>query len=335
MYIVKLKPDIIEGDDQYNTYFRGRYVYAYNWYQLIPFAEDWDNPEIGVTPSEFITLERGEDIDHDYLALGYGDYEDYIDKTLTERANSIKPYIVANSLVKEPVDEGAMTSIKTFRSGLAQYILDCNEDGFDWYTDSDQLELMLKYYANGMTNCTVHNLELFLNTGVVKTPSQSTCDCEYSSSTNKTSSSISNTTTVSVSGCGCGISNNYTGTYYNSCDPIFLYRTGIYNYMTRTFSDIDFWSANQNREVLEWMNTILNKILELDLPLTSSVVNKFDDCVCNNVDSSAQVRYRTMLSNLSKAIILILDGKIESNRNFIIISFENWAKYLYERMYWG
>ena len=57
MNIVKFRDTIIPGDVIFNTYFKGKYVYAINWKYLAQISG-----EDGITQSEYIELSRNDDM---------------------------------------------------------------------------------------------------------------------------------------------------------------------------------------------------------------------------------------------------------------------------------
>lgn len=335
MNIVKFKDTIIE-DEFFNNYLRGKYVYCINWTYIIPFSELRDNNR----DSDYVVLSRNTDMIEEFGITHYGLYEDYagyVDIEATSKANSIERFIYLNKFT--PDDEITIEELRRFRQWLAGILLQ-NQSFIESYTDEvEKLNSMLKYYRDNMMDCTIKGLLNFTDKLTTADVQTSSCGCGSSNSVVQigkvvmgTGGTTSNTSLQSVSSCGCGSTATVTPTINSLCEPILTYRISIYNYMVSIFSDIQYW-INQV-DICGEMKKYIDGIIKCDFKLASSLIDKFADCTCNNANSSEQVRLMNMLRNLSTALGYIINDQVSGNRNFISEAFKNWAKYLYEKMYW-
>lgn len=299
MNIIKLKD--IQGSDYFNESLKGRYAFLVRGVYVYPM----DGVPRGITVDDYWRMERDltpKDIER---GIDVNTLSNYVDQVRTSSLNDISLFQSANNLV---FNELTISELKVFRSWLAG-VLSKNTTYIEHYDKSGRLEVMLNYYAHDMLDSTLKNLSQFSSTQVAQLITHSSCGC-------------SSNTVVGTN-----------GTYTNLCDPVMIYRQGIYNYMTTVFSDIEYWS-NQ-LDVVSHMIPYIEGILKADLPLTSITTNeKYIDCTCTNIDYNEQSRMRDILKRLIQALEYIRDDKISGNKNYITSALSDWSRYLYERMYW-
>lgn len=299
MNIIKLKD--IQGSEYFNESLKGRYAFLVRGVYVYPM----DGVPRGITVDDYWRMERDltpEDIER---GTDVNTLSDYVDHVRTSSLNDISLFQSANNLV---FNELTISELKVFRGWLAD-ALSKNTTYVEHYDKSGRLEVMLNYYAHDMLDDTLKNLSQFSSTQVAQLITHSSCGC-------------SSNTVVGTN-----------GTYTNLCDPVMIYRQGIYNYMTTVFSDIEYWS-NQI-DVVSHMIPYIEGILRADLPLTSITINeKYIDCTCTNIDYNEQSRMRDILKRLIQALEYIRDDKISGNKNYITSALSDWSRYLYEHMYW-
>lgn len=301
MNIVKFRDTIIEGDDRFNSKFKGKYCYVVNWWYCVAFDD--------ITSEHYVDLSYQNVQDVDLEFIDYRDYIAEVDVVATEKANSIEKFRYLNEFAVD--DNITLDELKMFRTWLAS-ILHENQQFIESYTDDvDKLNHMLEYYKADMTDAAVYALATFADEKSV--------------------------TTLSLqSGCGCSSSPTYqlgaTPAGVTICDPLMTYRHNIYLYMVQIFSDIAYWLGQV--EICGEMKKYIDGIIKANLPLASSVANQFEDCACLNLDKSEQIRLMDMLSQLSIALGYIVDDDVTGHRNYITHAFSDWSTYLYEKMRW-
>lgn len=292
-----------EEREIFNTFFRGKYAYAINWTYAVPLSE--------ITTEQYKKLERGElkldgeenvlSIDHKLnidLFSGYSDHEE------TEKSNSVVNFIEANKFTLD--DDITLGEIKRFRTWLAETLLSILVE------PEEQTKEMLEYYANEMYDDTIKHLTHF---------------APYESAP----------TVVNLSSCNCATNKNLVtqsqGALY-SCDPIAVYRKGVYDKMVEVFSSIDFWK-NLSTDFLTEFKKYIDGIIKLNLPLyTSPYVSDLFDCSCLSDHNSLQIKMIGYLQNLSTALEYLKEGDLYSHKNMISDSLLKWSSYLYEKMRW-
>ena len=305
----------------FNENFRNKYTYVINWKMLIPISINTGNPW---------------DI-HDDTYIYYSIYPNTIpikidmncfDSSWYDQATSLK--IMHDEQIKceylnefTPDDDITIDELKKFRTWLASILL-ANEPLINERSDKELLVNMLSYYKQGMTDVTVKmlgNMTPYMEQHVI-----------VAGDNKKNMLGISQL--AYSAGCGCNNSQtNYAASSNSVCDPINIYRTSIYNYMVKVFSDISYWAAQ--KEICAEMKKYIEGILKAGLPLSSKIIDPFADCTCSSTDTDMEARYHKMLEQLSVALGYIIDSNIDGNRNFISSSFNNWAVYLYENMWWA
>ena len=322
--------------------YRGKYTYVVNWKYIFRFED--------ITREEYIGLSNGvlniEDFTDKYILLE--SYKEQVDQDATDRANTISRWVANN---KYPIfDSIDIEDLKRFRTLLAELLLNTHmiDGGYDFsfYTDDQRLQKMLEYYAANMNDCAVIALLNFEDIAATQSLTNSVgCGCGVSnpdyvlsggrvSVINGINGSAAMSTLSKSAGCGCGSSKTYAGLSTSVCDPVAIYRTNVYNYMVKVFSDINFWTIDDHYDVCGWMKTYIDEIIRLNFPLASSIIDSFADCTCKNTDGDEQKRLMDMLRSLSTALGYIIKDEVLGNRNYITKSFTDWATYLYEKMYW-
>lgn len=325
----------------FNDNFRNKYTYVVNWQYLIPLTTPtgtpWDytdgtyidyslNPDQYPDGLSFNTLPKipFKCFDTSWKSPSTETEKYWYDKTTTTKTirNEQIKYEYLNEFT--PDDNITIDELKRFRKWLASILLE-NEPLIQEWPTEDLLRIMLTYYKQDMKDSTIEMLAFMA-------PYMEQRELVIGSN-NQTRMGF-----LGISlGAGCGCSNNglanYTGIAANAaCDPIGMYRTAIYNYMVDTFSNLNYWT--QQVEICIEMKKYIDGILKAGFPLSSNIVDTITDCSCSSVDTDAEATYRKMLENLSTSLQYIIDDEISGNKNFILTSFNNWAVYLYEHMYW-
>jgi len=246
------------------------------------------------------------------------EFAQHIDQDQSERMIRYIWSRMCGKNAKANTSDLTVDQLKVFRTWLAQTLLE-NTPLLEERSDYDTITTMLEYYKNNMYSPVIKALS-DMKDYIKEQPL-------VIGQTQHTGLQIS-------SGCGCmgGMpALGYTGNTV-VCDPIQLYRNAMYNYMVKTFSDIQYWMDQV--EICTDMKAYIEGILAVGLPLSTSVVDPYADCTCSSVNGAEEQRYRTMLKNLIQALEYIITNKVSGNRNMITTAFTDWATYLYESMYW-
>lgn len=304
MNIVKLKDIVKPDDDFFNNHLKGKYAWWVHMRYIIPFEH------MGI--QGYVACE--ENINDLFKPPFKTEYRDtynqemwtYIDQEATDAANCVNTYKMKNSYA--PDADITAEEVKLFRMWLATALLlfDQNNRGQQLYNIFSSIQTTtLQYYANNMFD------------NVIKTLNE-----------------ISNTQTTQQvsSACACHSSSDLSSLYKTStCDPIAIYRKGIYNEMVNMFSEIDFWMQFSDEFLMEFKKYIDN-IINMNLWLsTSSHVNVFADCTClNSPDNSNQ----DILKKLSISLDYMIKKKTAGHKNYIADALYEWASKLYEMMQW-
>lgn len=321
--------------NQFNGLYRNRYAYAVNWKYILPFEATPGNPFEPDTITagryqSYVSYCRDESqctVDNDRL-YPFNTMKDWMDipRTLQLMYNEHTKYTYLNEFT--PDDDITIEELKQFRKWLATILLQ-NEPVIQEWDTEDLLRPMLTYYAQDMKDNTVALLSGFAPYMDLR-----------SLITGTTQQTLMGLSGIRLS-AGCGCTNNggantmlgASGTSGVVCDPLNIYRTAMYNYMVETFSNICYWT--EQIEICEEMVKYIKGILKVGLPLATNVVDPYADCTCSSLDTDMDARYRKMLENLVQALEYIINNQVDGNRNFINTSFNNWATYLYEHMYWA
>jgi hypothetical protein len=253
----------------------------------------------------------------------------YVDMVETDRINNTIDYRLKNSFVPE---QTTIEDLKKFRTWLAVQLLKHDQTDFDIYGpekfDENDLQApptpiqkmsifsakethILEYYANNMTDQTILNLMDFAKPSIgINNITTNSCGCSY----------------------GADLSNLYN-TQLTACDPISIYRKGIYNGMVEMFSKIDFWTRFESGsyDFIDSMKQYIDDIIKCNLPL-SKPTNSFEDCPCS--PKSEHERLQDILKRLSISLGYITSNQVLGHKNYITDALTDWAKELYEIMYW-
>lgn len=138
------------------------------------------------------------------------------------------------------------------------------------------------------------------------------------------------------SGCDCGTSMTQAPITLGQsaiCDPVATYRASIYSLMVELFSDMRFWKLLGSQFLINVADRV-DAILDNHFVLSTDQIDRFVDCTCKNINSNEQERLEGILSRFANALRKIAANKESGEKNNIMISLNDWAKYLYEKMYW-
>ena len=305
MNIIKIKDSIHPTDTYFNEHLKGKYC----WWPRLQWVVSFDV----MTEEQYAEAEQVPDAAFAVLAQGEGWYKlydiiEYVDEEKTNCTNSIGALKAYNTFV--PDADITLDELKKFRTWLAQSLIGLGED------DPDTL-YMLEYYKGGMWDEALDGLTAMLkyneNTLANIRSFDSRCSCCGQSST---------------------LSSLYASLTSDSCDPIALYRQGVYHKMTRVFSNIDYWIARP-AEFIATFKSYIDNMLKVGLipSVDPTSGSRYVDCTCTAQDSSAAAR--AIMERLSKALGYILDCQVSGHKNYISDAFTDWSSQLYESMEWA
>lgn len=306
MNIVRFKDIILNRDnspelpqedrDLFNRKFKGKYAYCVNWIYVIALED--------ITYQEYIDISTGDDnlnVEHLDLEL----VKNYVDLSATQDANMVEKYLLANEFT--PDSDITIDELKLFRTKLADMLYKAIGYNLDNITKE-----MLNYYQEEMLDNTIEHLSYFANDtehDLISTTNTSTCGCQ-------------NHTQM--------LNNQYA---ISSCNPIYIYRKGVYEKMVSVFSDIDFW-LKLDKVVLNEIKRYIDGIIECNLPLyTSQFSTTLHDCGCLTKNSAQEERMQ-ILKDLSSCFYFLATDNYINKKNHISLTLNNWASLLYERMRW-
>ena len=170
---------------------------------------------------------------------------------------------------------------------------------------------MLNYYREEMHDDTIEHLSYFANEtehDLISTTNKSTCGCQNNTQIFNQQSIL-------------------------SCNPIYIYRKGVYEKMVSVFSDIDFW-LKLNKDFLNEIKRYIDGIIECNLPLhTSQFSTTLHDCGCLTRNNVQEERMQILIDLSSCFYFLATDNYI-NKKNHISLTLNKWASLLYERMRW-
>lgn len=280
----------------FNNKLRGRYAYAVNFVHIIPLED--------ITQKQYYEISVDESKLDGITYIELIDVKDFIDIEETEKSNSVVNFIEANKFTLD--DDITLDEIKRFRTWLAETLLSILVE------PEEQTKEMLEYYANEMYDDTIKHLTHF---------------AQYENAP----------TVINFSSCNCATNKNVVtqnqGALY-SCDPIAVYRKGVYDKMVDVFSSIDFWK-NLSTDFLTEFKKYIDGIIKLNLPLyTSPYVSDLFDCSCLSDHNSLQIKMLGYLQSLSTALGYLKEGDLYSHKNMISDSLLKWSSHLYEKMRW-
>lgn len=330
MNIIKLKDTIMPGNSEaaqiFNKYLKGKYAYWIHMRYIVSFdvlsengyvacEEDINKllkKEDGTYPEPYGApcLDMYAHISDLYDDTALINIMDYIDIETTDKINNINDFKIKNSYTLD--EDVTLDEVKVFRTWLAKELLafDTNDNGDQLYKLFNTKETkVLQYYASNMMDNVIIALSEF-------------------------GTNISYNSQKVTTGCGCCDSNiaSLYNTELSICDPIQIYKTNIYNKMVEMFSDYKFWEDFSDEFILTFKKYV-EGIIKAGLPLSKSeYVSVFADCGC--IQTSMQDSNLIILKNLVEALNYIYHKDITGHKNFINDALTQWAKILYESMYW-
>jgi hypothetical protein len=140
--------------------------------------------------------------------------------------------------------------------------------------------------------------------------------------------------TTNTSSCGCQNNTQIFNQYaISSCNPIYMYRKGVYEKMVSVFSDIDFW-LKLNKDFLKEIKRYIDGIIKCNLPLhTSQFSTTLHDCGCLTRNNVQEERMQILI-DLSSCFYFLESQNYVNKKNHISLTLNKWASLLYERMRW-
>lgn len=304
MNIIKFKDSLRPNDEMFNTHLKGKYAYWVRMRYVVPFSV--------ITPEEYVFCEH----DDTYLERFKGKYRDllcdkslaaWVDESETENINDVQKYICSNRHTTDPAL--TINDVKKFRNWIAKELLlmDQTAEGEQKHLlYSEEFTHVLEYYAQGMYDDVIKWLNKY---------GQFVTEFNF----NKSS-------------CGCiPKATDMNSAVLSVCDPINIYRQSIKSKMVEYFGDPDFWIQFPVGFLSEF-KAYVDNIIRLNLPFEADKYTNFNDCLCGK--SSNQLAAIEILKRLAKALELMVSGVAAGNKNYISDTFRDWARDLYELMYW-
>lgn len=283
-----------EERDLFNTKFKGKYAYCVNWIYVIALED--------ITYQEYIDISIGDNLIVEHLDLE--PIKNYVDISATQNANMVEKYLLANEFT--PDSNITIDELKLFRTKLADMLYKAIGYNLDNVTKE-----MLNYYREEMHDDTIDHLSYFASGtehDLISTTNTSTCGCQNNTQ----------------------IFNQYA---ISSCNPIYIYRKGVYEKMVSVFSDIDFW-LKMNKDFLNEIKRYIDGIIKCNLPLhTSQFSTTLHDCGCLTRNNVQEERMQILIDLSSCFYFLATDNYI-NKKNHISLTLNKWASLLYERMRW-
>ena len=304
MNIIKFKDSLRPNDEMFNTHLKGKYAYWVRMRYVVPFSV--------ITPEEYVFCEH----DDTYLERFKGKYRDllcdkslaaWVDESETENINDVQKYICSNRHTTDPAL--TINDVKKFRNWIAKELLlmDQTTEGAQKYLlYSEEFTHVLEYYAQGMYDDVIKWLNKYGQFVTELNLNKSSCGCIPKATD-------MNSAVLSV------------------CDPINIYRQSIKSKMVEYFGDPDFWIQFPTGFLSEF-KAYVDNIIRLNLPFEADEYTNFNDCLCGK--SSGQLAAIEILKRLAKALELMVSGVAAGNKNYISDAFRDWARDLYELMYW-
>lgn len=283
-----------EERDLFNTKFKGKYAYCVNWMYVIALED--------ITYQEYIDISIGDNLIVEHLDLE--PIKNYVDISATQDANMVEKYLLANEFT--PDSDITIDELKLFRTKLADMLYKAIGYNLDNVTKE-----MLNYYKEEMLDNTIEHLSYFANEtehDLISTANTSTCGCQNNTQIFNQQSIL-------------------------SCNPIYIYRKGVYEKMVSVFSDIDFW-LKLDKVVLNEIKRYIDGIIECNLPLhTSQFGTTLHDCGCLTRNNVQEERMQ-ILKDLSSCFYFLAADNYINKKNHISLTLNKWASLLYERMRW-
>lgn len=311
MNIIKFKDIIVPDNNVFNEHFKGKYCL---WPKLT-WAVNFNDVDF----NEYVDLEQSviepQDMEIPYLVVMPASSEmiDLVDIEATTKANSTSRFEAENKFL--PGSDITIEELKQFRSWLASSLLSLQK------YDDDTTKSMLEYYQEHMNDRIVRTLRKFstyFNTSDLNVNySYNTCGC------------TNNPTKISKDLLSKEL------TVYSGCDPIDVYKMGIYSKMVEIFSNMYYWiDGFETKNFLIDFKKYIDNIIDCEFVLGSgNSIYGITDCMCINQNN--QEVNTLILKNLSKSLEYIINDDVIGHKNFISDSFSKWAKNLYEYMEWA
>ena len=281
----------------FNEKLKGKYAYAVNFRHIIPFED--------ITQQQYYEISKNESAIDGITYIELIDISEFIDQSKTQIANSITAFEEANKFTTD--SDITLGELKRFRTWLADMLYTLLNDNLDSITKE-----MLNYYREEMHDDTIEHLSYFANGNehdLISTTNASTCGCQ-------------NHTQM--------LNNQYT---ISTCNPIYIYRKGVYEKMVSVFSDIDFW-LKMNKDFLNEIKRYIDGIIKCNLLLyTSQFSSELHDCGCLTQNSAQEERMQ-ILKDLSVCFDFLATDNYISKKNHISLTLNKWASLLYEKMRW-
>lgn len=281
----------------FNNKLKGKYAYAINFKFVVPFED--------ITFTQYYEISKNETAIDGINYIELIDILEFIDQSKTQIANSITVFEEANKFSTD--SDITLDELKRFRTWLADMLYTLFNDSLDNITKE-----MLNYYREEMHDDTIEHLSYFCNEtehDLISTTNMNTCGCQ-------------NNTQL--------LNNQYI---ISSCNPIYIYRKGVYEKMVSVFSDIDFW-LKLNKDFLNEIKRYIDGIIKCNLPLyTSQFYSDLHDCGCLT-QNNAQEERMLILRDLSACLYFLSTDNYTNKKNHISLTLNKWASLLYERMRW-
>lgn len=320
MNIIKFKDIILEPNEKYNenfcklfnTKFKGKFCYWIRCTWAISFND--------IDDSIYKNMEYNEGLISSYDNIDTLSNEELIEELIdidaTTKANSIERFKTENNF--SAGSDITIEELKQFRTWLATSLLSLQK------YDDDATMSMLEYYKEHMNDDIIRSLRKFstyFNINGLNVNYYNTCGCN-NNPTKISKDLLSNELMV-----------------YSGCDPIEIYKMGVYNKMVEVFSDMHYWTSGfETKNFLIEFKKYIDNIINCGLVPGKFVLGKDNsiygvtDCMC--ITQSNQEANTLILKNLSKSLEYIINDDIVGHKNFIADSFGKWAKNLYEYMEW-
>ena len=280
----------------FNNKLKGKYAYAINFKFVVPFED--------ITFEQYYEISKNESAIEGITYIELNNVLEFIDQSKSQLANSITVFEEANKFTTD--SDITLDELKRFRTWLADMLYTLFNDNLDSITKE-----MLNYYREEMRDDTIEHLSYFANGtehDLISTTNTSTCGCQNNTQ----------------------IFNQYA---ISSCNPIYMYRKGVYEKMVSIFSDIDFW-LKLNKDFLNEIKRYIDGIIKCNFPLyTSQFSTELHDCGCLTQNSAQEERMQILIDLSSCFYFLATDNYI-NKKNHISLTLNKWASLLYERMRW-
>lgn len=280
----------------FNNKLKGKYAYAINFKFVVPFED--------ITFEQYYEISNDESIIYGIDYIDLNNISEFIDLSKTQIANSITVFEESNKFTTD--SDITLDELKRFRTWLADMLYTLFNDSLDSITKE-----MLNYYREEMNDDTIDHLSYFANGtehDLISTTNASSCGCQNNTQ----------------------IFNQYA---ISSCNPIYMYRKGVYEKMVSVFSDIDFW-LKLNKDFLKEIKRYIDGIIDCNLPLhTSQFSTALHDCGCLTRNNVQEERMQ-ILKDLSSCFYFLESDNYINKKNHISLTLNKWASLLYERMRW-